>query len=74
MVMMFMVLGETLVMVYEVIYLQQESGMVKGGLFVKAEPIPISLNSRTNVTTNFTISKVTSTTMASPGFFNLSIE
>ena len=57
--MMFKVLGEKLVMSYEVIYLQQDSGMVNGGLFVKAEPIPISLKSSTNVTNNFTISNVT---------------
>ena len=38
---------------FEVTDLQQERGMVKGGLFVKAEPIPISLN-RTSVTNNFT--------------------
>ena len=50
--------------------LQQERGMEKGGLFVKAEPMPISLNSTgvtiTNVTNNFkkinvTITGVTNT-------------
>ena len=53
-------------MLYEEADLQQERGMEKGGLFVKAEPIPISLNS-TNVTStdvtnnNFTKINITIT-------------
>ena len=72
--MMFKVLGEKLVMSYEVIYLQQDSGMVNGGLFVKAEPIPISLKSRTNVTPTSPLAMSPAPSTASPGFFYLSIE
>ena len=45
--------GHKLMMLSEVINLQHERGMVKGGRLVKADPIPISLR-QTNFTTNLT--------------------
>ena len=45
--------GHKLMMLSQLINLQHERGMVKGGRLVKADPIPISLR-QTNFTTNLT--------------------